>query len=424
MGKTILSKNLLLYLSFLFAIIACNTPKQVANIHHNTPKGNKSLTETIDQRFKHAATQYKLMMDELPDDKFPKTFVKNNNYFETSGPDWWTSGFYPGTLLYLYEETQDSTLQKEANRAMKILAKQQNNQKSADLGFIMYSSFGNAMKIEPTVSYHKTLLTSAKTLAKRYDKKVKAVRSWDTKQNDKEFIVVIDHLMNLELLFWATHATGDSSYYKMAVNHAETVLKNNLREDYSTCQIVNLDTKTGKLKQKRNAQGYSDTSTWARGEAWALYGLTVLYRETKNQKYLTLAKHVADYILNHPNLPKDKIPYWDFDSPEIPNTYRDASAGAIMASSLLELCGYTQENGKTYFKAAEKMLETLASPAYTSLLGANGGFILMHGAGYIPVMAEVDVPLPYADYYYIQALKRYKAIVTEAKSANASFVYP
>lgn len=368
--------------------------------------------------------QYKLLMEDLPGGKLPKTFVKATNYLETSGPDWWTSGFYPGTLWLLYEETKDSSLLKEAKRVQSILVKQQTNDKLADLGAIMYNSFGTAMKIDPQISYQKALLASAKTLLKRYNAKVKAIRSWDTRQNDKEFVVVIDHLMNLELLFWATHATGDSSYYKVACNEAETIWKNHVRPDYSTCQVVTFETKTGKVKQKRNAQGYSDESCWSRGQAWALYGFTTLYRETKNPTYLGYAEHIAQFILDNPNLPRDKVPYWDFNSPEIPNTYRDASAAAIMSAALLELSGYSIKNSKTYFKTGEEMLETLASPEYTALLGANGGFVLMHGAGYIPVMAEVDVPLPYADYYYIQALKRYKTLTRDNQIINAGFKFP
>ncbi|GAA4805155.1 glycoside hydrolase family 88 protein [Olivibacter ginsenosidimutans] len=419
MIKNLTAKSISLMLLLLIAV-ACSTHKPIASKTQNA----YSLTATIDQRFKHAASQYKLMMEDLPKDKLPKTFVKKSNYLETSKPDWWTSGFYPGTLWYLYEETKDSVLLKEARRAMKLLEKQQSNKQSADLGAIIYNSFGTAMKIDPQLTYQKTLLASAKTLMKRYSSKVKAIRSWDTRQNDKEFVVVIDHLMNLELLFWASHATGDSSYYKVAINEAETIWKNHIRPDYSSCQIVTFDTKTGKLKNKRNGQGYSDESTWSRGEAWALYGFTVLYRETQHPEYLKRAEHIADFIVNHPNLPKDKIPYWDFNAPDIPNTYHDASAGAIMAAALLELSGYSQHNAKSYFKTGETMLETLASPAYTALLGAEGGFVLMHGAGYIPVMAEVDVPLPYADFYYIQALKRYKALLLGEKGTNAAVRYP
>ena len=416
--KTTLQLSIILL--FLSITIACSSKRQAAS----GPKGNQTLTSTIEQRFKHAAEQYKLLMDDLHDDKLPKTFVKATNYLETSGPDWWTSGFYPGTLWYLYEETHDAALKAEAQRAMKLLTPQQKNQHSADLGMIMYNSFGTAMKIDPQIAYQKVLLASAKTLMKRYNPKVKAIRSWDTRKNDQEFVVVIDHIMNLELLFWATHATADSSFYRVAEQEGKTIWNNLVRPDYSTEQIVTFDTKTGQVKGKRNAQAYQDTTTWARGQAWALYGFTVLYRETKNKAYLQWAEQVAGFILNHPNLPKDKIPYWDFNAPDIPHTYRDASAGAIMAAALLELSGYSTSKGKQYFKTAETMLETLASPDYTALLAANGGFILMHGAGYIPVMAEVDVPLPYADYYYMQALKRYKAIISQSAIGNAAVRYP
>jgi len=409
-------KNISLVLLFL-CLCACGAKNQIAK------EGTYALVETVDQRFRHAAEQYKLLKEELPDGRFPKTYNVKTNKVETSGPDWWVSGFYPGTLLYLFEETRDSVLWNEANRAMKILAKQQNNQKTADLGFILYSSFGNALKIAPDIHDQKVLLTAAKTLMKRYDPKMKAIRSWDTRHNDEDFVIVIDHLMNLPLLFWATAATGDSTYYKAAVNHAETVSKHFFRPDYSVYQVVTLDAKKGNVKEKRNAQAYNDTTTWSRGEAWALYGFTALYRETKSEKYLSKARHIADFILDHPNLPKDKVPYWDFNAPDIPHTYRDASAGAIIASALLELCGFgTEAEGKKYFRAAEQLLETLASPEYTALLAANGGFILKHGAGYIPVLAEVDVPLPYADYYYIEALKRFKMISGQGKSRNASLL--
>jgi len=214
--------------------------------------------------------------------------------------------------------------------------------------------------------------------------------------------------MNLELLFWATRETGDSSYYKIAVTHANTTMKNHFRSDYSSYHVLNYHPKTGAVQQKRTDQGYADESAWARGQAWGLYGYTLMYRETKDHKYLDQANHIAAFILK--NLPEDKVPYWDFNAPDIPTTLRDASAGAIIASALLELCSYNKgQNAKNFFKTAEKIINTLSSDQYTAAEGSNGGFILKHGVGHMPKRSEVDVPLTYGDYYYLEAMKRYKS---------------
>jgi len=235
---------------------------------------------------------------------------------------------------------------------------------------------------------------------------VGCIKSWDSKPSD--FLVIIDNMMNLELLFWATRETGDSTYYKIAVTHANTTMKNHFRPDYSSYHVVNYNPQTGQVQEKRTAQGYADESAWARGQAWGLYGFTVMYRETKQKKYLEQAKHIAGFILNHINLPKDKVPYWDFDVPSI-LAPRDASAAAITASALLELCRYA-DNQKAirYFDAAQAILKTLSSPAYLASAGTNGGFILQHSVGNMPQQSEVDVPLTYADYYFVEAMIRYK----------------
>lgn len=366
-----------------------------------------NFVKSFDKPFTAAAAQYKIMMQKLPPDRFPKTYHKAADKLETSGSDWWCSGFYPGTLLYLYEETKDQALYNEAERILKVLEKEKYNKSTHDLGFMMYCSFGNANRIAPKPEYKEILLTSARSLASRFDPKVGCIKSWDSKK--PEYLVIIDNMMNLELLFWATRETGDSSFYKIAVTHAETTIKNHFRPDYSSYHVINYNPETGAVQQKRTAQGYADESAWARGQAWGLYGFTVMFRETKDRKYLDQALHIADFILNHPNLPKDKIPYWDFNAPDIPNALRDASAGAVMASALLELYKYAPAKvSSKYYKAAETMVKTLSTPAYVAAPGTNGGFILEHSVGHIPQKSEVDVPLTYADYYYIEALKRYK----------------
>jgi unsaturated chondroitin disaccharide hydrolase len=221
-------------------------------------------------------------------------------------------------------------------------------------------------------------------------------------------------MMNLELLTWATRATGDSSYYKVAVTHANTTIKNHYRPDGSSYHVVDYDTATGKVLAKQTAQGAADESAWSRGQAWGLYGFTMMYRETKDPAYLAQAKKIAAFMLSNPNMPRDKIPYWDFSAPGIPDALRDASAAAIMASALLELYEFAEGREKEqYLNTAANVLKTLGSPAYRAAPKKNGGFLLMHSVGHFPQGSEVDVPLSYADYYFVEALKRYRAIYFE-----------
>lgn len=362
-----------------------------------------------DSAFQDAAAQYKVLMSRLPEDKLPKTFHEERDYLETSNSEWWTSGFYPGTLLYLYEETGDQVLYEEAMRVLKLLEKEQHNTSTHDLGFMMFDSFGNANRIKPTQEYKQVLLNSARSLASRFNPQVGAIRSWDSKPED--FIVIIDNMMNLDLLFWATKETGDSTYYDIAVTHANTTMENHFRPDNSTYHVINYNPKTGEVQEKKTAQGAADESAWARGQAWGLYGFTDVYRETKDEKYLQQAQRIADFMLNHENLPEDKIPYWDFNAPRIPDALRDASAAAITASALLELSQYVDKTkGQQYFNTAETIIRNLSTDEYKAAPGTNGGFILKHGVGHMPAGTEVDVPLTYGDYYYIEALKRYKEL--------------
>jgi uncharacterized protein YyaL (SSP411 family) len=251
------------------------------------------------------------------------------------------------------------------------------------------------------------LINSAKSLCTRFNPRVGCIRSWDSKK-PHEFLVIIDNMMNLELLFWATRATGDSSFYKVAVTHANTTMKNHFRPDYSSYHVINYNAVTGAVQQKRTAQGAADSSAWARGQAWGLYGYTVMYRETKDPCYLEQANKIAAFLLHHPYLPADKIPYWDFNAPGIPHALRDASAAAVMASALIELSHYAKEpQGRLYYNTAGTILQQLSTPRYTAAAGSNGGFILLHSVGHMPAKTEIDVPLSYADYYYVEAMKRY-----------------
>lgn len=372
-------------------------------------RAEKKLQLEFKDNFVKAASQYKLLGANRPAGKFPKTWFPATGKYEWSNSGWWCSGFYPGSLLYLYEQTRDTALYKEALIMLDELEKEKNNRGTHDLGFMMYCSFGNANRIAALPGYSDILLTSARSLATRFNEKVGCIRSWDSKGSD--FLVIIDNMMNLELLFWATRVSGDSSFYKLAVTHANTTIKNHFRTDHSSYHVVNYDTATGMVKQKRTAQGAADESAWARGQAWGLYGFTVMYRETKDRKYLEQAIRIADFILKHPNLPADKIPYWDFNAPGIPAVLRDASAAAITASALIELGVYTDpKTTVSYLNAAAVILKTLSGNSYKANLGTNGGFLLQHGVGHLPAGTEVDVPLTYADYYFIEAMIRYSKL--------------
>jgi len=401
------NKKKILIVCAFFTILA--NALQAQKVNHF--RSDKALLKKIDANFLIADRQCKVLKSKLPLDRFPRTYYANTDSLETTGSGWWCSGFFPGTLINVYRVTKDTALLNEANRELKELAPEQYNKTTHDLGFMMYCSFGTAYKVEPNAQYKQVLINSAKSLATRFSPVVGCIRSWDSKKSD--YLVIIDNMMNLELLCWATKATGDSSFYKIATTHANTTMKNHFRPDYSSYHVINYNPETGAVQQKRTAQGYANESAWARGQAWGLYGYTMMYRETHDKKYLNQAEHIASFILNNPNLPADKVPYWDYNVPGIPNVPRDASAAAVMASAFLELCRYTPKDAALkYYHTAETILKTLSNPEYLASPGTNGGFILKHSTGNKPQNSEVDVPLTYADYYFVEAMLRYKALTS------------
>lgn len=316
----------------------------------------------------------------------------------------WTSGFFPGYLWLLYQATGEVRWQAAAREYTARLEPEKTNAGTHDMGFKLYTSFGTGYRLTQGAHYRAVLLEAARTLSTRFNPKVGAIRSWDHHRDLWGFPVIIDNMLNLELLFAATRLSGDSSFYKIAVAHANTTLKNHFRSDYSSFHVVDYDSATGHVVKKTTHQGYADASAWARGQGWALYGYTMCYRETHNPAYLTQAEHVADFILHHPNLPKDLVPFWDFNDPAIPHAPRDASAGAIIASGLLELSTYSA-HGVTYRRQASQLLNNLAR-SYTAQPGRNGGFLLLHSTGHKPTGSEIDAPIVYADYYFMEALLR------------------
>lgn len=317
----------------------------------------------------------------------------------------WTSGFFPGELWFLYEYTQNNFWKKKAQQHTDILEKEKMNGSTHDMGFKVYCSFGNGYRLTQDEHYKEVLLQSARTLAMRFKPAAGIIRSWDHSTAKWLCPVIIDNMMNLELLFWATKESKDSTFYRIAVDHARTTMKHHFRPDFSSYHVIDYDTITGQVLKKNTHQGFADESAWSRGQAWALYGYTMCYRETRLPEFLEQAQNIEKYLFTHPNMPEDLIPYWDFDAPGIPDEPRDVSAATIIASALYELSLYDPEKGERYRSNADKIIENLTKH-YRATLKKNNGFLLLHSTGTKPTNTEVDVPIVYADYYFIEALMR------------------
>ncbi len=386
-------------------------------------KQEKFIKENVE--FATAQTDKMLQSVGEPTGKnYPRTMKKDGSLGVTGMYDW-TPGFFPGSLWYLYELTGDVKWKDEAEKWTTSLEPLKTFTGHHDLGFMMYCSYGNAERLAPKPEYRDILIESANSLASRFTEVTGTIKSWNYRKawNDTVewyYPVIIDNMMNLEMLFYASKISGDKKYYDIAVKHSETTLKNHFRDDFTTYHVINYDTITGAVLDQATCQGFSDNSMWARGQAWAIYGYTMVYRETKDPKFLDAAVKATDAYLK--NLPEDFVPLWDFNVGEAGytpegNSYavefqeklRDASAAAIVCSALFELAGYA--NNPSYTDYAVKMLNSLASPAYRAELGANADFLLMHSVGSIPHKAEIDKPLVYADYYFLEALVRYKKLV-------------
>ena len=381
-------------------------------------KGNKK--EAVDwqnQGIENALTMMTLQIKAIESDTSEKVLNPVStaiNRYSTRycGYSDWRSGFFPGSMWYLYELTNDSTLIPLAEKYTEAISKAQNLTEHHDIGFIINCSFGNGRRFVNKEKYDSVLVTAAKSLSTRFRPGAGIIQSWNVSpgswQESKGWTcpVIIDNMMNLELLFEATKISGDSSFYNIAVSHADKTLDEHFRSDGSTYHVIDYNPETGEVLHRNTGQGYSDESAWSRGQAWAIYGYTMCYRETGDERYLERAAKTADYMLNHKNMPEDFVPYWDMDAPDIPYEPRDASTAAIIASALYELSTYPVEAPDSYRAAADKIMESLTSDEYTARPGENGRFILKHSTGSLPHRSEIDVPLNYADYYYLEALKR------------------
>ncbi|MBZ4191313.1 glycoside hydrolase family 88 protein [Niabella beijingensis] len=409
-------------------LTACSAGKQHRTTAPETPD------QFVDENMTHAAGLLNRLLDKAdigfsaPKGAYPRTIDKKGALVTTSMYDW-TPGFFPGSLWYAYEYSKNEVLKNEAIRWTEKLEPLKKFTEHHDLGFMMYCSYGNAYRLTHNNAYKEILVQAARSLCTRFDPRVGSIKSWNrfvSWHGNKTYYypVIVDNLMNLELLFFASEASGDPSFKNIAVAHATNAMKNQVRPDYSTYHVVAYDTASDKVEGRETAQGYADNSTWARGQAWAIYGFTMIYRFTKDPQFLKTAEGLADYYVNNKNLPADKIPYWDFNVKQTGYTpgvrsnalhvtplYRDASAAAITASALLELSGYVNDRKAAgYREFAKATLHSLGSPAYRAEPGTNGNFILKHSVGSIPHNAEIDVPLVYADYYFLEALLRYKKL--------------
>ncbi|RFS14316.1 glycoside hydrolase family 88 protein [Emticicia sp. C21] len=368
----------------------------------------------VAKEFAFAAQQYEGMLKSHPDiTKTPQSTNPDGSPRDMP-TSWWCSGFFGGSLWYIFEQTKEQKWKEAADKWTMAVEKEQFNTGTHDLGFMLYCPFGNGYRLTKNPKYKEIMLTGAKSLATRFDPKVGLIKSWNNWKGYK-YPVIVDNMMNLEFLFWASRESGNKEFSNLSITHADNTIKNHFRPDNSSYHVIAYG-ENGEVLKKGTHQGYADESAWARGQAWALYGYTDMYRETKDKKYLAQAEKIADFYLNHPNLPKDKIPYWDFNAPNIPNEERDASAGAITASALFELSTYVgKAKSKTYFDAAETMLESLTTPTYKANLGENNHFILKHSVGAKPLKSEIDVPLVYADYYFLEGLLRYQRLKNKQK---------
>ena len=395
-------KRLLCLLLALFCAVALA-------VHFSSPSVDAQSSGCTDQALALAEGQLTDTLAYTNTSQFPvSTNPANGNKWNLANSAYWTSGFFPGELWIMYEKTLSDPWLTRAQAQTASMQSQEANAPDHDIGFKILGTYGNAYRITRDSADMAVIQTAANAMATNlWRPGAGVIESWPN--YDSHITVIIDNMMNLELLFWATRESGDSSFYRIAVTHANTTMRNHYRPDYSSYHVVDYDTATGQVLARKTAQGYADSSAWARGQSWGLYGYTMVYRYTHDPKYLEQAVHIADYIISR--LPADKVPYWDYDAPGGPRVLRDVSAAAILASGLIELSlDAPSPKGRTYLGVAEQIIVSLSSSTYHAVVGANGGFLLMHSVGNLPGRSEIDVPLAYADYYFVEAMLRYREL--------------
>lgn len=371
---------------------------------------NKPFDATTE--INYCISQATRTLKEIPSDTLsPRNIPQGSRHWSYVGIHDWTSGFWPGILWYIYQDTRDDRWKLAAD-SFSMALKPDAYRKSFDhdLGFMLYNSLGNGYRLTGDTAYKQILLAAADSLATLFNPRVGTILSWPSmvKKMGWPHNTIIDNMMNLELLFWAAKNGGGERLKDIAVTHAETTMVHQFRPDYSNYHVVVYDSATGRVLKRVTHQGYADSSMWARGQAWAIYGFTMVYRETREAKFLRFAEDVAGIYLKR--LPADKVPFWDFDAPHTADEPRDASAAAITASALLELSTYVkdQDSSRRYYQDAVDMLRSLSSDKYQSRDQTDA--FLLHSTGSKPDNSEVDIPIIYADYYYLEALLRLEKI--------------
>jgi hypothetical protein len=340
--------------------------------------------------------------------KIPRSYKTSVRLVSTGD---WTSGFPAGSFWLVFEHTGDSSWRTTAETWTDALYGQRTRTSDHDIGFIIYNTYGNGYRLTNNSAYLDVVKTAAGSLITRFNSTVGAIRSWN--YTPWTYPVIIDNMMNLELLWSATELGGNAQFAQVALTHALTTQKDQFRQDGSSYHVVDYNPTTGAIIAKKTAQGIADESAWARGQAWGLYGFTMAFRKTQDPRFLTQALAIADFYTRSPRMPSDRVPYFDFDAPirdDVPD-HRDASAGAIAASGLIELSKYAPAaDAPGYLEFALTTLRSLSSSAYRAAENTNGNFLLMHSVGNYPNGEEVDVGINYADYYYLEALLRCKAL--------------
>ena len=395
--KTMMITRLPLLLIALFLITSCTPKKKEVSKDETTQVLDKSII-----KIKEAALGLEA------DDRLPRNIPNGQKDWELVGIRDWCSGFWPGILWYAYEYSGDAEIKEQAVRfteALKPIA--YSPAENHDVGFMLYCSYGNGYRITGKPEYKEILLAAADTLATLYNPNVGSILSWPSK-TEYDHNTIVDNMMNLELLFWAAKNGGDQRLYDIAESHAKVTMNNLIRDDYSMFHLGSFDSETGAFLNGYTHQGYADDSMWARGQTWGIYGFALAYRETGNEEFLIAASKLADHFLSR--LPEDGIPYWDFDDPKIPNAPKDASAAAIAACGMLELAGLVKDDSlrEKYIAAARNFVTKLSSSDYLS--GDTNQALILHSTGHHPKNSEIDMPIVYADYYFMEALMRLKKL--------------
>lgn len=383
----------------------------------------KSLEEIKQKTIEVAETQYNKIGDLYELQLIPRTHYEDGR-LRTVSPYDWTSGFFGGSMWYMYELTKEFEWREKAINYTEILDTIQWYSGNHDVGFMINCSYGNGYRIGGVEEYKQVMINAAESLSRRFNPNVGLIKSWNrSKSWDGEtnwyFPVIVDNMMNLELLFEASALSGNNHYRDIAIIHADNTMKHHYRPDYSSYHVVDFDSITGRVLDKGTHQGYADNSSWARGQAWGFYGFVITYRATKDKRYLDFAIKIANYMITHSSLPKDKIPYWDYHVGDIDYQplwdyqkgefyfYRDVSAATITASALIELATYVDDgSSEHYIEVAKEIVQNLSTSNYMASEDDQNYFILKHSVTSVPHGVEVDKPLNYADYYYLEALTR------------------